>query len=309
MVNCGGSNMPDLNQTNFDNQVIMDYLSTNSITAIKHNSGLYYEMISENPSGKSQQIYGNILSIYYHIKVLESNDIEIISASAGDSPTKMKQGVGAIYPTGLDIGLALMKEGETFKFYIPSKLAYDKLSFSSVIPANAIIEIEVELVKIQNEVTILAEENTLINDYITANALNDIVANPLNRVKKLATGEYYKKIIAGTMNNVPVKGETISIQYTGVFLNNVQFDATGGTSFSYTFGTDILIQGFNNGIAQMEKGERALLIIPSQLAYKESIMFIPSFLGVEFAKQQIIPTYAIHIAPYKVLVFDVTLLN
>ena len=309
LINCGGNDEPVLSQEDLDKELIIDYFTNNNLDTTNTISSIYYEIIQSNPTGKVQQVDGKILSIYYKSKVLEGADIEDISNDGANKPVMLKQGVGAIYPIGLDIALALMKEGEIFKFFIPSKLAYGELSFDSVIPENAIIEIEIELVEIQNEETLLITELKTIEDYVISNALNDTINNPLDSVDILITGESYKKLIAGDKDNIPLQSQLITINYTGKFLNGNLFDASAGNSFSFVFGTGEIISGLENGIAQMERGERALIIIPSAQGYKESVMYIPSFLGLEFEKERIIPMYSVKVPPYQVLVFDVTLLN
>lgn len=310
MIGCGGNDDPTITgQAAIDDQIIADFLATNTITATRDDSGIYYEIITENPTGNIQQVSGSILTTYYNAEVLEGEVIEIISATAGNDPAKMKQGVGAIFPEGLDIGLALMREGETYRFYLPSTLAYKDFSFSNIIPTNAIVVIEVELINIQNESDQLIEENTLINSYIATNDLNNTTTNPINPVVNLTSGEYFKRISIGEPENILVLGDNVSIRYTGEFLDGSRFDATTGNEiFTYSFNTGVVISGLDNGIAQMERGERALIIMPSSAAYKESAMYIPTYLGAEFVEERIIPTYASKVPPFKVLVFDVSLL-
>ncbi len=303
MLSCGGNDEPS--QAAIEEQIIKTHIESDSITAIRHDSGVYYEIITENPTGNIQQTSGSILSIYYHARILGGATIEQISLAAPDAPAKMKQGVGAIYPVGLDTVLPLMKEGETFKFFIPSELAYGDFSLSTLIPPHSIIEIEVELVLIQDEAALFIEEVALINNYITTNDLNNLVDNPLDSVKQIVSGEFYKRTRDDDPGNVALPNGLITINYTASFLDGNEFDA--GT-LEYLFNTGVVIQGLDNGIAQMERGEHALIFIPSSNAYKESAMYIPTSLGAEFVTDEIIPLYATKVSPFQVLIFDVSLL-
>lgn len=74
--------------------------------------------------------------------------------------------------------------------------------------------------------------------------------------------------------NLPTAGQQASIVYTGRLVsNNVVFDKSRiGTDglpvpFVYTVGIGQVIPGFELGIAQMRKGEKAILLMPSELAY------------------------------------------
>lgn len=310
LVSCSSDPGPDeVDQTAIDEQLIQDFINDNGIVATRHDSGIYYFPLVENPTGNTQQIFGSILSIYYKVNVLNGDTISFVQAIDGLDPVKLKQGVDAVYPVGLDIGLALMRQGETYKFIVPSSLAFGDFSFSTLIPANAILEFEVELVNIENETDQLNNEITLINNYIVDKQLNDTVTNPLNTVITLPSGVFYKRVRAGIDGDTLISGDNISITYAGTLLDDSPFDATSGSDvFNYTFGTGLVISGLDIGLSAMEHGERALLIIPSILAYRESVRIIPDYLGQDFVDRDIIPQYATKVPPYEVLVFDTTLL-
>ncbi len=308
---CGGGNdpAPIVDQDGIDKALIESYLLENTITATEDESGIFYYPVVENPSGDIQQVSGSILSIYYSAKVLNGQVIDEILLSQNEDPYKLKQGVNSIVPVGLDIGLAYMKEGETYTFLIPSGLAYGELTFSTLIPAHSVIEIVVELVAIENEQNQQDNEEILIDDYIATKELNDSIKNPLNKVEVLTSGVYYKRISEGNEDQVALKGELISTTYTASFLDDTVFDRiSGNDTFDFNFDSKIVMDGLDLGIAEMEKGERALLIIPSAQAYQQSVGVIPSYLSDELVELQVIPEYASKVDPYKVLVFDITLL-
>lgn len=308
---CGGGNdpVPIVDQDGIDKALIEEYLSENTITATEDESGIFYYPVVENPTGDLQQVNGSILSIYYSAKVLNGQVIDEILLSQNEEPYKLKQGVNSIVPVGLDIGLAYMKEGETYTFLIPSKLAYGELTFSTLIPANSVIEIEVELVSIENEQDQQDYETTLMDAYVADKELNDSIKNPLNKVEILTSGIYYKRISKGNEDQVAFKGELISTTYTASFLDDMVFDRiTGNDTFDFNFDTNIVMDGLDLGIAEMEKGERAILIIPSAHAYQQSVGVVPSYLSDELVELRVIPEYASKVMPYKVLVFDITLL-
>ncbi len=68
----------------------------------------------------------------------------------------------------------------------------------------------------------------------------------------------------------PATGTTIQVHYTGRLLANDQvFDSSHqrGTPIAFPVGTGRVIQGWDEALGQMKKGEERLLIIPPELAY------------------------------------------
>jgi FKBP-type peptidyl-prolyl cis-trans isomerase len=88
--------------------------------------------------------------------------------------------------------------------------------------------------------------------------------------RKTPGGTYYilKKLGTGPM---PKKGQTVRVLYRGTILTTGQeFDASakhGNDPFSFVLGAGQVIQGWDQGIAMLNKGSKAVLLIPSPLAY------------------------------------------
>lgn len=65
-------------------------------------------------------------------------------------------------------------------------------------------------------------------------------------------------------------GDTITINYEGRFINGKYFDSTVRRKqpFQFVFGTEWqVIRGMEEGLAQMREGEKAIFIMPSDLAF------------------------------------------
>ncbi len=270
-------------------------------------SGIYAYPITLNPSGASGA--GAVVSIYYSLSLLDGTLIDSYGASDGD-PLVMRQGANAIYPVGLDAGLALMNQGETYGFVLPSTLAYDTVNFSSV-PLNSIVQFEVELVQVRSEGEIGIEEDTLIANYIEDAFLDSLDLVPLDSVEFIGQTNAiaYKRLAAGN-GTIPRNGELININYLGRFAgpDSVVFDQRYQTQpFEYTFNTGLVIPGLDIGIGEMEFGERALIIMPSSFAYRESAAVIPPSFGPTAVESRIVPDYVLRVGPYEPLSFEVTI--
>jgi len=105
-------------------------------------SGLQYKVLSEG-KGKSPK-ESSTVTVNYVGRLLDGTEFD----------SSFKRGEPATFPCGGVIrgwteGLQLMKEGSKYEFYIPPSLAYGENGAGGVIPPNATLIFEVELLAIQ----------------------------------------------------------------------------------------------------------------------------------------------------------------
>ncbi|MFA6125964.1 MAG: FKBP-type peptidyl-prolyl cis-trans isomerase [Bacteroidales bacterium] len=98
------------------------------------------------------------------------------------------------------------------------------------------------------------KESIAIGDYKTA---HNITAEPL------ASGLYYIETRTGT-GATPAYGAKVRVKYTGTFTDGTVFDS--GT-YDFLLGLGRVIKGWDEGISYMKEGGKAILIVPSDLAY------------------------------------------
>jgi len=83
-------------------------------------------------------------------------------------------------------------------------------------------------------------------------------------------------------------GDTITINYEGRFLNGKFFDSTVRRKqpFQFVFGTEWqVIEGLEKGLVRMSEGDKALIILPSELAFGQtgsSTGIVPPFTSLIF---------------------------
>ena len=77
-----------------------------------------------------------------------------------------------------------------------------------------------------------------------------------------------EKITAGT-GAPAVKGQTVTVHYTGRFTDGKKFDSSLDRKdpFSFVLGAGQVIRGWDLGVAQMKVGDKVKLTIPPELAY------------------------------------------
>ncbi len=270
-------------------------------------SGIYSYPIVLNPGGAAPSS-GSVLSFFFSMELLDGTVIDRYDSLDTDT-LRVKLGAEAIYPTGVDLALGYLKEGEKWGFVLPSNQAFGDFSYSTLIPENAIIKLEIELLEIQSEEDILNEEAVLIYDYMMTHELEDTVANPLNQPELLANGMLYKRLAAGGAL-LPAVDSTVRVTYEGRLLNGEVFDRASSPDYlEFVFGQGKIISGFEIAVGRMAVQERALVIMPSSLAYRESAQVVPPFLTQNMVDLEIIPTYASKVGPYKPLIFEIQLID
>ena len=108
-------------------------------------SGLMYKITKSNPEGKAPK-NGDIVSVHYAGKL--TNGQEFDNSFKRGEPIEFPIGVGQVIK-GWDEGIQLLKEGESATLLIPSELGYGARGAGGVIPPNAWLIFDVELVKVK----------------------------------------------------------------------------------------------------------------------------------------------------------------
>jgi FKBP-type peptidyl-prolyl cis-trans isomerase FkpA len=98
-----------------------------------------------------------------------------------------------------------------------------------------------------------------------ANWLDTMVKNNSN-IDTTSTGLFYIVDKAGAGATVK-SGDAVTVQYTGKFLDGTVFDSSSSFSYVHKAAGQRMIQGWEEGIEVMKKGESAVFLIPSAKAY------------------------------------------
>jgi peptidylprolyl isomerase len=108
-------------------------------------SGLNYKITQENPSGKSPKS-GDMVSVHYEGRLVDGTVFD--SSYKRGNPIEFPLGQRRVI-AGWDEGIALLKTGEKATLVIPSDLGYGPNGAGGVIPPNATLVFDVELVDIK----------------------------------------------------------------------------------------------------------------------------------------------------------------
>ncbi len=236
-------------------------------------SGVIYRVEKTNPEGK-QITEGTIVHGHYSVSfgdslVFDNSNQPVAPMFGAMSQNKAFQG-------DLIDGLFLMKEGETYTF----AFSYDSISRVQQVPPffkkDEYAYYKVYVAKSQSLESFQKEQDSIqkaqmrINDslqLIESDLVMDYLAK--NQISNIHfDGIYYKKLSSGS-GEKPQAKDQVKVHYTGKFLDGRVFDSSipRNEPLSFTIGAGQMIKGFEIGVKLMQKGEKAVIVIPSSLAY------------------------------------------
>ena len=106
-------------------------------------SGLRYNIISKNNGNKPK--VGDTVKVHYKGQLIDGTVFD--SSYKRNDPIEFKLGIGQVIK-GWDEGISLLSVGEKARFLIPANLAYGEMGAGGVIPPNATLVFDVELIEI-----------------------------------------------------------------------------------------------------------------------------------------------------------------
>lgn len=213
-------------------------------------SGLKYVVVEEGTGATPKP--GDLVKVHY-TGTLEDGTKFDSSLDRGE-PIEFILGRGQVIP-GWDEGIGLMKVGGKAKLIIPPDLAYGEQGAGGVIPPNATLNFDVELVAAEAGPPPPPDAPTQVDeaDYTTTDS-----------------GLQYYDLEEGSGDS-PENGQMATVHYTGWLEDGTMFDSslTRGQPFSFPVGAGQVIPGWDEGVASMKVGGKRQLKIPADLAYGE----------------------------------------
>jgi peptidyl-prolyl cis-trans isomerase A (cyclophilin A) len=125
------------------NAALDEKLKAHVGNATKTASGLYYEITEAGSGAKPKK--GQTISVHYAGYLLNGQKFD--SSFDRNQPIQVAIGTGQVI-AGWDEGIMLLNEGAKAKFIIPPQLGYGAQGAGGVIPPNATLIFEVQLVKV-----------------------------------------------------------------------------------------------------------------------------------------------------------------
>ncbi len=98
-------------------------------------------------------------------------------------------------------------------------------------------------------------------------AVEKEIANRWPNAKKTPSGLRYVVLKDGVGEKKPALGAEVTVHYTGTLLNGKMFDSSVHRGEPAKFAVGQVIEGWNEALVTMRKGEKRTLVIPPELGY------------------------------------------
>ena len=258
-----------------EDSILQVYLKENNIKVPATETGLYFKSLKEGRGPLATK--GDLVTVEFNMSTLDGT--QIFSTEETGEPVFFE--LGQPFDTeGMNQALLKMKEGGKARVIIPSSLAFGERGRGGMVPPYTTLISELELVKIQSKEEYDSQqhlgETGQIEKYLNENGITE---------KPTASGLYYVEREKGA-GPQPKAGDKVKVWYTGKLLDGTVFDASSNRNqaFEFPLGQGRVIKGWDEGIALMNQGGKATLIIPSNLGYGErgSGQRIPPFSPLVF---------------------------
>ena len=128
-------------QVQRDEATIINFLSEKNITAQRHSSGVYYQIINTG-AGNITYNSNTTVSVKYSGRLLSGSVFD----PGGPHPISFN--LGGVIP-GWQIGVPLIQKGGKIRLFIPSGLAYG-CDGQGPISSNEVLDFDIELVDVTN---------------------------------------------------------------------------------------------------------------------------------------------------------------
>lgn len=261
-----------------DDQQIAEYIATSGLTGYQRlNSGIYMKIVEEGTG----DLVGNF-------PIVEATmQLNVLGRQRADTLTDFlyQPGVTDLFTGG---GLSAISNqiygGGIYEFIIPSNLAFRQGSGKIekvFIEAGDIVQLRMSDIIPRTEDQQNAHEISQLRTWAEEEGYRVPTSFPSGlTIITLEEGPDPDDKPNATESNA------YDVAYDGMLLNGTSFDRSASFKFS---SLNSVIEGWRLAIPQLAKGEKALLLIPSKLAYGSS-------------GNQVIPAYS-------PLIFEVTLLD
>jgi peptidylprolyl isomerase len=274
-------------------QVLEAYLDSANIKVDPTPSGLYFVPLTKG-TGKSPDT-GDMCRIYLKVQQLKG---PLLYDNFGGEPIEVEYGKG-FDTEGFREGLGMLKVGGKAQLIVPSSIGVGDRGRESVPPFSTVIY-EVEL----NDIVPLEEvkkerarrkqaraaenerlkeaEPKMIQGYLQQNNIE---------IEPTASGLYFITLEKGN-GQFPKNGQKVKVHYILSRLDGreIQNSYKNDKPFEFVLGQGRVIKAWDEAVLKMDKGSKAKIIAPSNLAYGKRGR------GME-------------IGPYTTLVFELELLE
>lgn len=237
----------------------------------KTESGLLYKFDTKG-DGINTPVEGNFLDV---VMVYGTGDTILFDSRT--IPTREKMSIpmmASVFQGDIYEGLGMMHVGDSATFAMVADSVWLKL-FRMPSPPPGLDSLDylyfhVKLNEILTAEEMQARKDQELKEFREAElvARTEYLQANYPDLQPDENGLYYVRTKKGSGAN-PKTGQSVKMHYTGTLLNGTKFDSSvdRGEPYEFPLGQGRVIQGWDLNIAKMQKGEKGVLIIPSELGY------------------------------------------
>ncbi len=242
------------------------YIAQNGVHAMKDVRGIRFEILSLGTGGFPPRIEQTV-EVSYTARLLSNGEV---------FEDRTHEGRLSGFIAGLQLGLSILPPGTRALLFIPSGLAYGVDGLGNLVPPNANVVFEVELVSVARSA---AEEAQLVNDI---NAIDLYLQDNAVEATADTTGLRYVVVEEGT-GDFPTWYSKVNISYSARLMNSGEAFFSGTSAPDTDFDSRVVdfIPGMQAGLQKISEGGKVVLYVPSGLAF-----------GTEGAGNGVVPSNA-----------------
>lgn len=200
-----------------------------------------------------------------------------------------------LYRGSIDECFMMLTQGDSATFYIEARPFFEKTLESELpkfLDSSDYLRVDILMLDIQSEEQFKLEKEAFLSWIEDFGEYEKVLIKQYMNAEKLSitpteSGLYIIPRVV-TQNPIVEIGDTISVHFEGRFFNGKIFDSTRkrGEPFVFVYGEKWqVIPGIEEALGTMHKGDKSMLIIPSELAFGKggnSSGLIPAFTSVVF---------------------------
>jgi len=234
----------------------------------KSKSGISYSILTAN---KGERIKLDDI-VFFNIKYSTATDSALFNSWTMGGPLSLKV-TKPTFKGDLMEALTLLtaKDSAAFLFNADSMFAKTfNMARPEFIKPGSNLKFTIKIERVTTEEVLKADEIKIQKekDMQETVAIDKYIAEKGLTVQTSPTGLKYIISNPGTGAQAEA-GKTVKVHYTGKLLDGTKFDSSldRNDPIEFTLGKGMVIPGWDEGIALLKEGGKALLIIPSNLAY------------------------------------------
>jgi FKBP-type peptidyl-prolyl cis-trans isomerase FkpA len=133
-------NFDPAKQAELDEALIVKFIADNKITAVRHQSGVYYQILSPG-TGSVTYTANTVVSAKYTGRLLNGSIFD-------QTTTQIPSFALGNVIVGWQIGVPLIQKGGKIRILIPSQYGYGR-NVAGTIPANSVLDFDIELTDVK----------------------------------------------------------------------------------------------------------------------------------------------------------------